>query len=177
MVPCPAMVRTSSYGGRDVLERGLGGLVVGPADRDQLDELPAVVADPVPLLPRGLARDVDPAADPHRPARHREALGVVAGRRADHALGGLLARELHQQVVRTPQLVGTHRLQILALEIDACAGGLGQPFAELQRAAQHHTGNSLSGLVDVGRGQRRGPRGLAHVSSHWTIVPPSAAIL
>ena len=50
--------------------------------------------------------------------------------------------------------------------------GLRQPFAELQRAACDHAGNSLSGLVDVGRGQRRRPaRALAQFSGHRSMVP------
>ena len=97
MVPCPAIVRRSSYGGtsvapgaRDVVERGGRRHVVGLAADDQLDELAAVVADPVALLLRRLGGYVDPAVDAHRPARQREALRVVARRRAHHSRGDLV---------------------------------------------------------------------------------------
>ena len=95
----------------------------------------AVVADAVALLLRRLGGHVHPAVDAHRPARHREALRVVARRRAHHAGGDLLVGQLHQQVVGAAQLVRADRLQVLALQVDRRAGGLRQPLAELQRGA------------------------------------------
>ena len=97
---------------------------------------PPVVADAVALLLRRLGRHVDPAVDAHRPARHREALRVIARRRAHHPGGDLLRGQLHQQVVGAAQLVRAHRLQVLALQVDLRAGDRRQPLAELQRAAQ-----------------------------------------
>ena len=123
-------------GPRDVIERRGSGLVVRLADGDQLDEVPSVVADAVALLLRRLGGHVHPAMDAHRPARHREALRVVARRRAHHARGDLVVGQLHQQVVRAAQLVRPDRLQVLALQVDRRAGGLRQPLAELQRAAR-----------------------------------------
>ena len=143
---------------RDVFERRLRGHVIGFSDGDQLDEVPAVITDAVALLLRRLDRDVHPAVDAHRPARQRETLGVIARRRTHHAGGDLGVGQLHQQVVGAAQLVGPHRLQVLALEIDPGAGRLREPVADLQRAARDDPGNSLSSLVDVGRGQRRRAR-------------------
>ncbi len=160
-------------GARDVVERCRRGLVVGLADGDQLDEVASVIADAVALLLRRLRGHVHPAVDTHRPARHREALRVVARRRAHHACGDLVVGQLHQQVVRAAQLVRPDRLQVLALQIDRGAGGLRQPLAELQRAAGDHARNSLSGLIDVGRGQRRRARALAQFGGHRSMVPPT----
>jgi hypothetical protein len=85
----------------DVVECRGRGLVVGLADHDQLDELAPVVADAVTLLLGRLARDVHAAVNLHRPARHREALRVVARRRAHHPGGDLVVGQLHQQIVCT----------------------------------------------------------------------------
>ena len=142
-------------GARDVLERGRGGFVVGLSDGDQLDVFAAVVANAVALLLREYSGDVDAPVDSHQAARHREPLRVIAGRRAHHACGDLLSGELPQQVVGATQFVGAHRLEILALQIHRRAGGFRKPLAELQRGLGDHVGNSLSGRIDVGRGQRR----------------------
>ena len=159
-------------GARDILERGRRGVVVRGADGDELDVLAAVIADAVAFLLRRLDRHVDPAADPHRPARQRETLGVIARRRAHHTGGDLGLGQLHQQVVGAAQLVGPHGLQVFTLEENPGAGRCRQPFGELQRTACHHAGNSLNGPVDVGRGQRRRrARGLAQFSGHRSMVP------
>ena len=50
-------------GALHVGERGLGRQVVGRSAHNQLDELPAVVADAVALLLRRLGRYVDAAAN------------------------------------------------------------------------------------------------------------------
>ena len=158
-------------GARDVVERGGGGFVVGLPDGDQLDELAAVVADAVALLLRRLGGDVDPAADAHRSACHRETLRVVARRRAHHARGDLVGGELPQQVVGSAQLVRADRLEVFALQVHRRADGFRKPFAELQRGPRDHVGNSLSGRIDVGRGHRRRRAGaLAQVSGHRSMV-------
>ena len=92
-------------GAFDVGDRGLGGQVVGRSAHDQLDELAAVRPDPVALLFRRLGRHVDATVHPQRPTGEREALRVISGRRAHHAGGQLLVRQLHQQVVGAAQLV------------------------------------------------------------------------
>ena len=138
-------------GAFDVGERGLGGQVVGRSAHDQLDELAAVVADAVTLLFRRLGRHIDAAVDAQRPACVGEALRVVPRRRADHARGQLIVRQLHQQVVGATQLVRAHHLQVFALEVDAGSGRRGQPVAELQRGGGDHPGNSLRRSFDVGR--------------------------
>ena len=157
---------------RDIVQRGGGSLVVGLAHGDQLDEFAAVVPDAVALLLRRLGGHVHPASDAHRPARHREALRVIARRRTHHPCGDLIRGELPQQVVGAAQLVRTHGLQVFALEVHRRADGLRQPFAELQRGPRDHVGNSLSGRIDVGRGhRRRRTRTLAHFSGHRLMVP------
>ena len=172
MVPWPAMVRGSSYGGTsvapvrcDVVERSLGGQIVGRPAHDQLDELPAVVADPVTLLFGRLGGHIDAAVHAQRPARIREALRVVARRGAHHAGGPLLVGQLHQQVVGTAQLVGAHHLQVFAFEVDLRAGDRRQPIAELQRGRRDHRSDPLRRAVDVRRAQRRQRRPRLWLSS------------
>ena len=118
-------------GARHVSERGLGRQIVGRSADDQLDELPAVVADAVTLLLRRLGRDVDATANTKRSACEGEALRMVARRRAHHAGGQLLRRQLHEQVVGTAQLVGADGLQVFAFEVDAGPGCRGQPVGQL----------------------------------------------
>ena len=166
MVPCPAMVRRSSYGGTSVapvrshvVERRLGRQIVGGSAHDQLNEFPAVVADPVALLSGRLGRHIHAAVHAQRPARIREALRVVTRRGAHHAGGNLLVGQLHQQVVGATQLVGAHDLQVFAFEVDLRAGDLRQPIAELQRGGRDHRSNPLRRVVNVSRGQRLHLRG------------------
>ena len=170
MVPWPAMVRGSSYGGHqrrpgagDVVERRRGGQVVGRAADDQLDELAAVVADPVALLLGRLARHVHPAVHAHRPAGQRESLRVVARRGAHHPGAQLLVGQLLDQVVGTAQLVGPDGLQVFALEVDLGAGGRGQPVAVLQRADRHRRRQS------AGRPRRCQPRSAAASSGSGSV--------
>ena len=141
-------------GAGDVVECGGRRFVVGSAADDQLDELTAVVADPIAFLFGRLARDIHPAVDLHRAAGQRETLGVVAGRRAHDTGLQLVVGELFEQVVGATHLVGPDALQILALEVDLRAGGRRQSIAELQRGAQCDVGDSLRRRVDIGRGQR-----------------------
>lgn len=75
--------------------------IIGRPTHDQVDELPAVVADPVTLLLGGFGRYVDPAVHTQTATRIREALRVVARRRTHHARGQFLIGQLHQQVVRS----------------------------------------------------------------------------
>ncbi len=83
-------------GAGDIGQRRFGGHVIGLAAHDQLDEVAAVIADPVALLLGRLRGNVDPAVDAHRPAGQRETLCVVTRRRAHHARGLLIRAQLHQ---------------------------------------------------------------------------------
>ncbi len=159
-------------GALDVSVRGLGGQIVGLSPHDQLDELAAVIADPVTLLDGRLGRHIDPAVHAQRPARIREALRVVACRRAHHAGRQLLVGQLDQQVIGAAQLVRAHDLQVFALEVDLRAGDRRQPIAELQRGGRDHGGDPLCRTVNVGRGQCRQRRPtLAQFSGHRSMVP------
>ena len=159
-------------GAGDIVERRGRGLVVGSAADDQLDELAAVIANPVALLLGRLSRDVHPAVNLHRAAGQREALSMISRRRAHHPGLQFVLAELLEQVVGAAHLVGPHALQVLALEIDLGAGDLRQPVAALQRGPQHDVGDPPRSRVDVGRGQRPRHALLAQFGGHRLMVPP-----
>ena len=75
---------------------------------------------------------------------HRHALGVVAGRRADHATTELLGIEPDHPVVRPAQLEAEHRLGVLPLEQDLVA----QPGGEHRRQVERRL---VRDVVDPGR--------------------------
>jgi hypothetical protein len=141
-------------GAFDVGQRRLSCEIVGRPPHDQLDEVPAVITDSVKLLFGRLGGHIDTAMHTQRPARICKALRVVTGRRAHHPCGHLLIGQLHQQVVGPAQLVGAHRLQVFAFEVDLRAGDRGQPIAVLQWGGRDHRGNPPRRAVNVSRGQR-----------------------
>ncbi len=140
-------------GPRDVLRGRRGGRVEGVTRRDEFDERPAVRADPVPLLLRGPGGHVDPAPDPHRPARVGHALCVIAGTGRHHTRLAFRRGELRHDVVGAAQLVRAHAGEILALEIDVRPGEDGEPLAVLERCGGDDRGNSLRRGLDVGHAQ------------------------
>ena len=159
-------------GSGDISECRGRGLVISSADDDQLDEITAVIANPIAFLFRRLSRDVHPAMNLHRAAGQREALSVVSGRRAHHPGLQFVLAELLEQVVGAAHFVGPHALKVLALEIDPGAGDLREPIAVLQRGPQRDIGDPLRSRVDIGRGQRPRYALLAQFGGHRLMVPP-----
>jgi hypothetical protein len=119
MVPWPAITSGSSKGCTKlsfslsrVPERGVG-VIVGLAGEHHFaaSRLDGLYLD---LWRRRRHHDHRPAAEPGR--RQRHALGMVAGRGADHAALELFGRKMDDLVVGAAQLEGKHRLQVFALE-------------------------------------------------------------
>src|SRR5699024_7735737 len=156
-----------------------GGRVIGLTGQHQFDELPAAGDDPVALLLRGVGRHVDPAGDAELPTGEGHALGVIAGAGRDHPGIAFGRRELDHAVEGAADLVGAHRLLILALEVHPRAGLLAQPLAVLQRRRLDHLGDAGGRRRDVGgahrwRGGRGGILGAGHGSpSSRRRLPPA----
>ncbi|MNF33118.1 hypothetical protein D3C84_139260 [compost metagenome] len=84
----------------------------------------------------------------------RHALGMVAGRGSDHALGALLLVQLRQAGIGTANLEGERRLQIFALEQDLVRQLLAEGPGRLQgRLLGHIVDRSRENLLDVARQQ------------------------
>ena len=120
IVPWPAITSGSSNGWtkvRPALGLELEGVRVGVGVAVAVQhDLGAEGADGVDLE-RGRGHrhdDQRPAAELAR--GERDALGMVAGRGADHAARQLLRREVRHLVVGAAQLEAEHRLRVLALE-------------------------------------------------------------
>ncbi len=70
--------------------------------------------------------------------RQCHALGMVARRGSDHALGQLCRGQLRHLVVRPAQLEGKHRLHVLALQQNAVAATHRQIRSHVQRGFHRH---------------------------------------
>ena len=122
----------------------LGGVGQGVVEAVAVQHhLAAALAHGFHLDLRGGARHHDHRAHAHGAGRQGQALGVVAGGRADHAAGALLVAEAGQLVVGATQLEGEHRLQILALEQHAVADASGDQRGRMDGRFQRH-------VVDAG---------------------------
>jgi hypothetical protein len=77
---------------------------------------------------------------------------VVARGRADHSGRELVRRHLHQEVERSPQLVGADDLQVLALEQDLGADEHRQPFAALERRDVRDVAQPRGCRIDIRSG-------------------------
>src|SRR5690606_14776083 len=100
------------------LQRVLVRLVIGVAVQD---DLAAERAYRVDLDRRRARRHDDHGAHAAAARRERDALGVVAGGAADHALRDRAGVELRDLVVRAAQLERENRLLVLALQPDLVA--------------------------------------------------------
>ena len=163
-----------------VVRRRLRGVVEGVADEHELDEVSSDRRDPLPLLPRRGAGHVDPAGHAQGAAGPRHALGMVARAGRDHAGLALNGVEGVQEQVGAAQLVGAHRLEVLALEPDRHPGQGAQPLAALERGASDCAAEPGRGLFDLRSADREGgllgPGGLgAHTCSSMGFVPRERA--
>ena len=128
-------------GARGVVGRGGRRVVVGVAVDDHVDGLAAQRRDPVPLLARrsSAAR----ARARGRPGcgrrRPRPGRGCRRWRRRPRP-GFARSTELGDQVVGAAELVRPADLQVLPLEPDLRADGLGQPRVRLQRGGAGDAG-------------------------------------
>ena len=120
------------------LQRVGVGIVVGIAEQHDLAAAPL---DRLDLDPRRRGRHDDdrPAADLGR--RQRDALGMIAGRGADHAALELVRRQPGDLVVGAAQLEGEHRLHVLALENDLVADPGGKVAGQFERRFDRHVVN------------------------------------
>jgi hypothetical protein len=83
-------------------------------------------------------RHHDHGADAELLRRQRHALGVVAGRGADHAALALRRRQVGDLVVGAAQLEAEYRLHVLALEQYPVAAARRQDGRQLQRRFDGH---------------------------------------
>jgi len=128
-------------------------LVVGVADEDQIHPVSAQRLHPIALLPWSGRRAEDAPLDAQPGARVGHPLAVITRGRADHAGRPLGRGERAHQVVGATQLVGTDRLQVLALEQHLSTGQLAQPIVVVQLGPPGHPGQAPRRLLDVGRSQ------------------------
>ena len=117
------------------------GVVEGVAVQDHA-RVPA--ADRLHLDGRRCARHDDRGPNAEFLGRQGHALGVVAGRGADHPALQRLARKPGHLVVGAAQLEGKDRLQVLALEQDWVAEPGGEARHGVERALDRD-------IVDPGR--------------------------
>ena len=116
---------------------------MGPRER-LVDGNP--VQDDVPTEPRdGVGFDSrrrgghdDDGSQTQRGRRERHALGVIARRRADHAVAAHVLVEVGDLVVRAPDLEREDRLQVLALQQHVVADLLGQQIHPLEGSLPGH---------------------------------------
>ena len=87
----------------------------------------------------------DDGTAPEAARREGHALGVVAGRGADHAAGALFGAQMHHLVEGAAQLEGEHRLGVLALEKNL--------VADSQRQTPGFIKRRLAGNVVNARGE------------------------
>ena len=130
--------------------RGPGGLVVGGALHHQLDVTASQRLDTVAFLPGRGGGNVDNRADTQRRRRERDPLPVVAGRRAHHTGVPRLGRELRDQVVGAPQLVGTHGLEILAFQPHLGSGVLRESLVQFDGGDAGHSFQPVAGVGNEG---------------------------
>ena len=131
-------------------------VVVDLTGDDDVDHVAAEGCDAVALLPRSVARQVDPGPDAEALAGEGDPLGVVARGGGDDSLRALLLAEVGDEGEGASQLVGPHRLQVLALEPDVGAGRGRQALAAVQRGRRQDIGEQGCRLVDGGSGEERG---------------------
>ena len=177
--------------GADVVERGherrpgrrsefacsASGDVVRVALDDRLDPRPAEHSNPLTLLTGRRARQEDRRLHAEARARVCDALGMVAGRRADDARRARVVVELRDEVARSTNLVRAHRLLILALEHDARAELRRQAAALEQHRGVEQVGEALGGGFDVGRIDLGTQGGCArHVSHRLTGDPANVGM-
>ncbi|MCY1346460.1 hypothetical protein D9M69_325450 [compost metagenome] len=171
--------------GQLVLLLQLGGMVVGIAVglavQLDLDPLAAALAHRVDLYLRRGHRHGDDglALQPGRGQRH--ALGMVAGRRRDHAAPEFLRRQRGHLVVRAAQLEREHRLGVFSLEPDRVAGARRQLVRIGQFGLLRHVvdlgGQDFLQVVGAGGGRaghgvRAGAAGAAQKNRKFWRKPP-----
>ena len=81
-------------------------------------------------------------------------LGMIAGRRGDHASGALFGGQLEQFVERAALLVGGGELEVLELEPHFGADDVGQGPAHQRGRADDRTLDPLGSGADVGQSGR-----------------------
>ena len=146
--------------------RRLRRLIEGGTSEHQLNIAVTVHANTIKLLLRCLLRHINSALDLQFLTRIGHALCMIACRRRDNPRLTLLRRQLRNIVVGTANLIGTHILQILTLQIHLRARLLGQARAILQRSRGDHAGNAGLGQLDISsvngeHGGCGGPAGFA----------------
>ena len=121
--------------------------------------------DGVDLHLRGGGRHDDDRARAELAGAQRHALGVVAGRSANHAFFQLRGREIRHFVVGAAQLEAVHGLLVFALEQDGVVQPLAQLSSHLQGGGHRHVVHAgvqnfdqvVSGAQGAGRFARGGP--------------------
>jgi hypothetical protein len=164
IVPWPAITSGSSKGWTKVRlllafqrQGVVVGVGVGVAVQHDLDVGAAARLDGIDLQGRRGGRHHDQRAAAEAARRQRHALGMVAGRGADHAALELLRRQVRHLVVGAAQLEAEHALHVFALEVNAVAHALGQGRGQFERGFLGH-------VVDA-----RGQDFLEVVGSHGRI--------
>ena len=113
------------------------GVVVGVGVRvamqHDLDAGAAARFDRLDFQGRGGRGHHDQRAAAEAAGRQRHALGVVAGRGADHAARTLLRRQVRHLVVGAAQLEAEHALHVFALEVNAVAHARRQRRGQVER--------------------------------------------
>ena len=131
---------------------GEGGcVVVGVAVDDNVDGAAAERGDPLALLARCRAGEVNGGAHAGARAREGDALRVVARARAGDTGGALCRRQLCDEVVGAAGLVRSDVLEVLALEPDIEARQRRQALRPVQRRTTDHALEAGSGLVHFAR--------------------------
>ncbi len=122
---------------------------------DQIDVWSADREHALALLARGGRRDEDRRMDAKRGTCQGDALAMIPGGCANDARLALLRRELGDQVMRAPNLVRAHRLQVLALEPHIRSRHRTQSMRDVQRRLEGDAIQALRRVVDIGGANRK----------------------
>ena len=168
-MPCPAITAGSSNAGTNVapvvareIERGRERAREVVASED---DLRFVHLRPGDLRERGVGRHDDRGRDCETVGVVREPLGMVAGRRRDHAGRARCSGEREQEVEGAALLERRGELEVLELQPHPRTGDLRQRLRRRGRGGDHGAGDRRRGRPDVV--DRHGER---HVGN----LPPSA---
>src|SRR6185312_12944425 len=120
------------------------------------NRLAAEIDDRLNFDLRGRLRHDDHRGHAASASGERDALRVIAGRRAYHAAARDCLREMRDLVVGAAQLEREDRLQVLALEQNARAEPLREPWRRIERRFDRYVVNArLENAFDIGTGHSR----------------------
>ena len=172
-VPCPATMSTWSKGWISTAPvssanaRGPDQRVLEVAAVE--DHVGAVRPGRLLLGDRRTLGHEDGGLDAEQLGGERDALGVVAGRGGDDAVGALLLGEPGDPDVGAADLERAGALEVLALEVHRAAGERREPARLLHRRVDGDAVEQLAGRLDVGQGDGRN-------LSHAAVLPPRGRV-